>query len=54
MQTSKKDTVMIEQAYVKTSTYCNERLRNKKQKKKKKKKKKSSDVTENYDTKPKL
>ena len=40
MQTSKKDTVMIEQAYVKTSTYCNERLRNKRQKKKKKKKKK--------------
>ena len=53
MQTSKKDTVMIEQAYVKTSTYCNERLRNKRQKKKKTKKK-SSDVTENYDTKPKL
>ena len=50
MQTSKKDTVMIEQAYVKTSTYCNERLRNKRQKKKKR----SSDVTENYDTKPKL
>ena len=40
MQTSKKDTVMIEQAYVKTSIYCNERLRkNKRQKKKKKKKK---------------
>ena len=52
MQTSKKDTVMIEQAYVKTSTYCNERLRNKRQKKTKQKK--SSDVTENYDTKPKL
>ena len=52
MQTSKKDTVMIEQAYVKTSTYCNERLRNKRQKKKKQKKK-SSYVNENYYTKPK-
>ena len=52
MQTSKKDTVMIEQAYVKTSTYCNERLRNKRQKKKKKKK--SSYVNENYYKKPKL
>ena len=39
MQTSKKDTVMIEQAYVKTSTYFNERLRNKRKKKKKQKKK---------------
>ena len=44
MQTSKycNDTVMIDQAYAKTSVYCNARLMNKRQKQKN-----NSDVTEN-------
>ena len=42
MQTSKQDTVMIDQVYAKTSIECNARLRNKKQKQKN-----NSDVTEN-------
>ena len=32
MQTCKSDNVMIDQAYTKTSIYCNARLRNKRQK----------------------
>ena len=35
MQRCKSDTVIIDQAYAKTSIYCNARLRNKRQKQKK-------------------
>ena len=51
MQTSKQDTVILDQAYAKTSGYCNARLRNKRQKQTKKS---NSDVTETSDSKPKM